>query len=79
MTLVGSATAPTSGMMDGVGSAALFNNPNGITINPAGTILYAADSGNNNIRRINIATKMVTTIAGSATGLAVSFLFIDLI
>ena len=57
-------TAGTSGSTDGTGKAALFNNPLGIATDR--TNLYVADSGNNTIRRIVIATGKVTTLAGKA-------------
>jgi sugar lactone lactonase YvrE len=41
-----------------------FNTPQGITTD--GTNLYVADSGNNLIRRVTIATGAVTTMAGTA-------------
>jgi hypothetical protein len=59
-TLAGSTTA---GHADGVGNAARFNNPIGIAIN--GSDLYVADTGNNMIRKVVIATGEVTTFAGS--------------
>lgn len=59
-TLAGSGTR---GNLDASGTAASFNNPNGITSD--GTHLYIADSGNNKIRMVAIATGVVTTVAGS--------------
>ncbi len=61
-TLAGSAAS--SGSEDGTGAAARFSNPNGITTD--GTNLYVADSDNNTIRKVVIATGAVTTLAGSA-------------
>jgi len=54
----------TSGSTDGTGTAAQFNNPNGITVDAAGTI-YVADYSNHLIRKITSAGQ-VTTIAGLA-------------
>ncbi|MDB6020324.1 MAG: repeat containing protein [Pedosphaera sp.] len=55
-----------TGSSDGVGSAALFSTPGGITMDTAGA-LYVADSGNQIIRKmvLNGSNWMVTTIAGS--------------
>jgi len=55
------------GSSDGVGSTASFRNPYGITSDPNNmNVLYVADWGNNTIRKIEINTGTVTTIAGSA-------------
>lgn len=48
---------------DGVGRAAGFDQPCGVVTD--GTNLYVADSNNNTIRQVEIATGAVTTIAGS--------------
>jgi sugar lactone lactonase YvrE len=57
-------TARTPGSADGAGTAATFNLPKGITTD--GTTLYVADTDNNTIRKIVIATGIVTTLAGTA-------------
>ena len=57
----------TNGSNDGVGLSASFNWIQGICSDSAGANLYVADASNNNIRRINIATSNVTTIAGITT------------
>src|SRR5882724_9270587 len=46
--------AGSSGIADGVNSAARFNGPSGTTIDSAGN-LYVVDSGNNTIRKIRLA------------------------
>ena len=51
--------------MDGPGTTALFNGPSGIACDGAGN-LYVADSHNNSIRKIVLATRAVTTLAGAA-------------
>jgi hypothetical protein len=61
-TLVGS--AGEYGSTDGVGAAARFSGPTGITTD--GNNLYVTDSGNDTIRKIVISTKVVTTLAGTA-------------
>ena len=71
-------TAGATGATDGTGSAARFNTPVGITTD--GVNLYIADSGNT-IRKVVIATGVVSTLAGTAdifgstdgTGSAASF------
>ena len=62
-TIAGSGAA---GFADGVGSAAVFNAPSGISASPDGS-LFVADANNNRIRRVS-PTGEVVTIAG--TGLA---------
>ena len=61
-TLAGSAVA--AGSTDGTGAAARFDFPWGITTD--GTNLYVTDNNNHTIRKIAIATGVVTTLAGSA-------------
>jgi uncharacterized protein len=51
------------GAADGIGRAARFNFPYGIATD--GNNLYVADSGNSTIRKIVIATRKVTTLAGA--------------
>ena len=53
-----------SGTDDGSGSDARFFYPSGITTD--GTNLYVADSNNHTIRKILIATGVVSTLAGTA-------------
>jgi hypothetical protein len=54
------------GFRDGSDSGAQFNAPTGVAAGPANTV-YIADSLNNSIRKIDLSTHVVTTIA---TGLA---------
>jgi sugar lactone lactonase YvrE len=53
----------TIGDIDGTGKAASFNFPQAITTD--GTNLFVADTNNNKIRKIVIATGVVSTVAGS--------------
>ena len=62
-TLAGS-TSGVSGTTDATGTSARFNAPAGIVTD--GTNLYVADSNNHTIRKIVIATGVVSTIAGTA-------------
>ena len=61
-TLAGS--AGNYGSTDGTGSAALFNQPQGVTVDSTGT-LYVADTGNQTIRKVT-AGGGVSTLAGLA-------------
>ncbi len=66
-TLAGTAGIPgTIDTSTGLGTDARFNQPNGITTD--GAFLYVADYKNNMIRRIDLSTKNVKTLAG--TGVA---------
>lgn len=60
-TLAGQAGA--SGVTNGVGAAARFNNPARIALDDGGT-LYVADAFNNTIRRITMPGAAVTTLSG---------------
>lgn len=57
-------TTNSSGTADGIGAAARFNGPQGITTD--GTTLYVSDSSNHTIRQITISTGNTTTLAGTA-------------
>lgn len=57
-------TANSWGAVDGIGTSARFYAPYGITTD--GANLYVTDSGNRTIRKIEISTGMVTTLAGTA-------------
>lgn len=57
-------TAGIAGAVDAAGGAARFNLPQGITVDPDGT-LYVADTGNHTIRQIT-GDGVVTTFAGAA-------------
>jgi DNA-binding beta-propeller fold protein YncE len=63
-TLAGS----SQGYADGAGTAAMFSHPKGVAISPDGSFALVADSGNNCVRRIQIATGAVTTLAGLTQG-----------
>ncbi|HLD21268.1 MAG TPA: hypothetical protein VJB65_00035 [Patescibacteria group bacterium] len=60
-TLAGSGQA---GYQNGVGTAASFHSPIGITRSKSGKYLYVVDRDNHVIRKINVRTREVTTLAG---------------
>ena len=64
-TLAGSGAADYE---DGFGTSASFQRAFGAELSQDGTILYVADAHNHRLRVIDIATSMVTTLAGSGTG-----------
>lgn len=51
----------------GVSGCAYFDNPSGLVISPNDQYLYVADTANNRIRRVTIATGETSLIAGSGT------------
>jgi hypothetical protein len=61
-------TAGNYGEANGVGPAASFDGPIGLSVDPAGANLYVADYTNNAIRQVVIASATVSTLAGSAVG-----------
>lgn len=66
-TLAGS----SQGFSDGAAASARFYAPTGLTVSPNGTFVYVADYSGHRIRKINISTNQVSTVAGTgASGLA---------
>ena len=65
------AGSTTPGSSDGAGSAASFNQPEGVAVDTHGNV-YVADTGNNEIRMITpagvVSTLAGTPVAGSADG-----------
>ena len=59
-TLAGDADEPPRNV-DGIGSAARFNNPYGVAVNDDGTLIYVADSQSDTIRKVTF------TAAGEAS------------
>jgi DNA-binding beta-propeller fold protein YncE len=57
-------STPMTPSVDGIGTAATFSHPSGITIDPTGTYLYVTDSYDYSVRRIEIATQAVRTVIG---------------
>jgi sugar lactone lactonase YvrE len=61
-------TYPFSGSLDGVGTKASFNLPSGVVLLDGD--LYVSDTENHTLRKIELASGTVTTIAGAAGKLA---------
>lgn len=65
-TLAGSDASPgLPGYVDDTGTSARFDTPRGIAMDAAGTFALVADSNNALIRRVDMVTGAVTTVAGS--------------
>ena len=62
-------TPGASGSDDGTRGEARFNEPSGVAVDGSGNV-YVADSGNGTIRKITLATGVVTTLAGHTGGIA---------
>jgi sugar lactone lactonase YvrE len=61
-TLVGNGVP---GFADGLGPNVRFNTPTGLALSLDGQFLYVADTNNHRVRRIDLATNRVSTLAGS--------------
>ena len=64
-TIAGSNTWATQ---DGVGTNAAFNQPTGLAITPDAQTAYVAEYSAHRIRKVDIASGTVTTIAGTNRG-----------
>ena len=53
------------GFADGAANEATFRQPQGLALSPDGNTLYVADTRNHAVRKIDLATNEVTTIAGT--------------
>jgi sugar lactone lactonase YvrE len=60
----GTNTAPSVGD-GGLATAATLSAPVGVTLDPTGTKLIIADSGNHRIRSVDLTTNIITTISGN--------------
>lgn len=58
--------AGVSGAVDGTGSEATFNLPSGLALDVAGGRLYVSDRGNHVVRVVELASRRVQTLAGTA-------------
>jgi DNA-binding beta-propeller fold protein YncE len=59
-----------SGSADGMGTLATFNAPRGIALSPDGTFALIADQSSWRLRRLDVNSARVTTLAGSSQGFA---------
>jgi DNA-binding beta-propeller fold protein YncE len=59
-----------AGSADGVGTLATFNGPRSIALSPDETYALIVDYHNFRVRRIDLASKAVSTVAGSIQGFA---------
>ena len=58
-------TVGAGGSTDGTGSAARFESPSGVAVASTG-LLYVTDFGAHTVRKVDLSTAAVTTLAGSA-------------
>jgi uncharacterized repeat protein (TIGR01451 family) len=58
-------TAGVVGYADGTGPGARFAFPDSLAVDSAGTTVYVADTYNQVVRKINVSTGAVTTLAGN--------------
>ena len=58
-------TAGVVGYADGTGPGARFAYPDSVAVDSAGTTVYVADTYNQVVRKINVSTGAVTTLAGN--------------
>jgi sugar lactone lactonase YvrE len=63
-TVAGNGTAYTYAGDGGPATSAALNSPDGVALDSAGNI-YIADSGNSVIRKVTVATGIITTVAGT--------------
>ena len=66
VTTLAGATGQVSGFVDDTGVNAKFRQPNDVAITPDGKTALIVDSQNHRIRKIDIATGAVTTLAGNS-------------
>ena len=61
------AGAGSGGYFDGVGTNVLFNLPQGLCVDSENNWVYVSDTNNHVIRKLDISTRRVTTVAGKAS------------
>ncbi len=63
----GSTSAFSSNGDGGQATSATLNQPAGVAMNTDYSVLYISDSNSHTIRRVDLSTKIITTIAGTST------------
>lgn len=71
VTCVAGSVNGTSGQVDGVGTLALFNTPEGLALDTLRNVLYVTSFSGTTLRRIDLSTRAVTTVAGNAVAASV--------
>jgi len=66
-TQVTTIAGPGFGAADGPAADARFNEPEGLAFDTSQRILYIADTGNNEIRKLDLTAQVVTTLAGATS------------
>ena len=61
---------PNYGSADGRGTSASFSAPHGVAMNASANFAIVADIDNNMLRRIDLASGLVTRLAGLSPGFA---------
>jgi DNA-binding beta-propeller fold protein YncE len=52
----------------GLAKNAALDSPQSIAVDPAGTVMYIGDYGNARLRRVDLATGIISTVAGTGSG-----------
>lgn len=66
-TIAGNGT-PGFGGDGGLATDAELSSPEGLAVDPAGTVLYIAGYGDERLRHVDLATGIITTVLGSGVG-----------
>lgn len=66
-TIAGNGTQGFSGD-GGLATDAELSSPEALAVDPAGTVLYIADYGDEHLRRVDLTTGIITTVLGSGVG-----------
>jgi sugar lactone lactonase YvrE len=69
--------AGVAGAQDGVGASARFKNPSGVALSADGAFALVVDTGNNTIRKVEVANGRVTTLATLGTAANIRPAFLD--